>query len=169
MTRVNFISVPFKIESNSGLSQAEGLAKFSSAGIVLEFETKFLGLINTGVKESRLPLEEITEIKFKKGLFKIGTKIEIWMSTFQRLREVPNQNGKIVLKIPRDQHEKAREAVETLQRDLDKYQESLPPPQIPVRSLFGDDESETKELEPDEGRTNPLKTSELETEELDGN
>jgi len=48
MTIPTFTSVPFKAES--GLTQVDGIAKFSSAGIVLEFESKFIGLIKSGVK-----------------------------------------------------------------------------------------------------------------------
>lgn len=64
----SFTSVPFKTES--GLSQVNGVAKFSSAGIVLEFESKLFGLIGNGVKEVRLHLAEILDIKFRKGVFR---------------------------------------------------------------------------------------------------
>ena len=118
MKRVNFISIPFKIETEHGLTSGDGIAKFSSAGIVLEFEMKIIGLVKTGAKDVRLPLEEILDVKFKKGFFKYLTKIEIRMQSFLKLNEVPNQDGKIVLRIPRDQHEQAKEAVEILQKNL---------------------------------------------------
>ena len=149
MKRANFITIPFKMEAHQGLSQVDGLAKISVAGIVLEFETKFLGLVNTGVKEVRLPLEEITSIVFKKGFFRIGGKIEIRMSTFLKLSELPNKDGKIVLKIPRDQHADAKLAAELLTRHL--YFDELPPPQMPVGDLF-----ETDELVSDDFETNKL-------------
>ncbi|HNU07783.1 MAG TPA: hypothetical protein PKO33_08465, partial [Pyrinomonadaceae bacterium] len=79
----NFIAVPFKTES--GLSQIDGIAKFSPAGIVLEFESKFLGLIKGGVKENAIALEKLLDVKFRKGLFKIGTKIEIRLRSFAEL------------------------------------------------------------------------------------
>ncbi len=147
MKRVNFISIPFNIELHQGLSKAEGLAKISSAGIVLEFETKIFGLLNTGIKEARLPLEEISEVQFKKGFFKYGTKIEIRMQSFLKLSEVPNQDGKIILRIPRDQHEQAKEAVEFLWKNLREHDESLPPPQTPVRSLFESEDLDTSKLD----------------------
>ena len=50
----NFISVPFKTETSHGIAQVNGVAKFSPAGIVLEFEKKILGLISEGIKEARL-------------------------------------------------------------------------------------------------------------------
>ena len=77
-----FTTVPFKTESAHGLNQVNGVAKFSSAGIVLEFESKLFGLIGGGVKEVRLAKDEILDVKFRKGVFKRGAKIEIRTKNF---------------------------------------------------------------------------------------
>lgn len=146
MKQVNFISIPFKIETEHGLTSGDGIAKFSSAGIVLEFEMKIIGLVKTGAKDVRLPLEEILSVKFKKGFFKYLTKIEIRMQSFLKLSEVPNQDGKIILRIPRDQHKEANEAVEFLLKDIHDYNAALPPPQTPVKSLFDGDDLDTNKL-----------------------
>jgi hypothetical protein len=143
----NFISVPFKSKSDHGLSNIDGIAKFSGAGIILEFESKFIGLIKTGVKEVRLPLGEILDVKFRKGLFKRGAKIEIRMKTFQKLNEVPNKDGKITLSLLADDFDRGSEAVSRLQKDMGEYTE--PPPHTPVSRLFDDedeDEAETRKL-----------------------
>jgi hypothetical protein len=147
MKKVNFISIPFKIETEHGLTSGDGIAKISSAGIVLEFEMKIIGLVKTGAKDVRLPLEEILSVNFKKGFFKYGTKIEIRMQSFLKLSEVPNKDGKIILKIPRDQHEQAKEAVEILTKNLNAYVQSLPPPQMPVHSLFEPEDLTTNKLD----------------------
>lgn len=115
-----------------------GAAKFSSAGIVLEFESKLFGLISNGVKEARLPIAELLDIKFKKGLFKRGSKIEIRLKSVGLLSDLPNKDGKLILKLVPDDHESARKAVEQLQRVMAEYTAALPPPHIPVRSLFED-------------------------------
>lgn len=138
-----FTTIPFKTQSPQGFKEIEGIAKFSTAGIVLEFEAKILGLIKTGVKEVRLPLAEILDIKFKKGFLKFSAKIEIRLKSFAKLNELPSKDGKISLKIPRDDFERASETVKTLQKYLDEYNQSLPPPQVSVSELF---EDETKEL-----------------------
>jgi hypothetical protein len=65
---MSFTSVPFKTES--GFSTVNGVAKFSSAGVVLEFESKLFGILPGGVKEARLPLTEILDVKFRKGFLK---------------------------------------------------------------------------------------------------
>jgi hypothetical protein len=128
----------------SGISQVEGIGKFSPAGVVLEFEAKILGLVKTGVKEARLPLADILDVKFKKGFFKLGAKIEIRLKSFTKLNELPYENGKIKLKIRREDHQRAEEAVKTLQRYLDEANQTILPANISVSDLF---EDETKKLE----------------------
>jgi len=145
MSNINFISIPFKIDDN--FTQIAGVGKFSRAGIVMEYEGKMFGIIKSGVKESLIALDEILDIKFRKGLFRRGVKIEIRLKSFTKLSEMPNKDGKITLKISPDDFERGEEAVAKLQIDLTEHQESLPP-HTPVSRLFeGDDEFETKESE----------------------
>ena len=140
----NFTSIPFKTES--GLSQIEGIGKFSSAGIVLEFESKLFGLIKGGVKEIRLPLAELLDLKFRKGFFKRWARIEIRLKSFAKLSELPSSDGKITLKLQRDDFERARDAVEQMQSSLSEHHESLPPAHASVSRLFIDN-ADTKDLE----------------------
>ncbi|HXH70951.1 MAG TPA: hypothetical protein VNI60_11535, partial [Pyrinomonadaceae bacterium] len=75
------------------------------------------------------------------------------LKSFTKLSETPNKDGKITLKISRDDFERGEEAVAKLQKDLTEHQESLPPPQTPVSRLFeGDDEFETKEFESEKNK-----------------
>lgn len=143
----NFTSVPFKTKTDSGFTNINGVAKFSPAGIVLEFESKLLGLISTGVKEARIPIGELMDIKFKKGVLKRNSTIEIRLNSFVGLTNVPHNEGKITLKIERDDHDRARDAVKRLEKDKAEYLANLPPPEPPKRSLFGNSEDETQELD----------------------
>lgn len=138
----NFISVPFKTEGAHGLTTVDGIAKFSSAGIILEFETKIIGLVKTGVKEVRLPVGEILDIKFRKGFMKRFTKIEIRMKNFKQISEVPNEGGKVTLKLVYDDFERGQEAVARLHKDLVEFQELELPVHTPVSRLFDDSEDE---------------------------
>jgi hypothetical protein len=140
----SFISVPFKTES--GLSQVNGVGKFSSAGVVLEFESKLFGILPGGVKEARIPIAEILDVKFKKGVLKRGAKIELRMKTFGKLSQLPYKDGKLTLKLERDDYERGEEAVARLQKDMAEQQESEPPPHTPVSRLFDESEDETREL-----------------------
>lgn len=137
----NFISVPFKIDDN--FTQIAGVGKFSPAGVVLEYEGKIFGIIKSGVKEARIALDEILDVKFKKGFFKNGARIEIRLKSFARLQEVPNRDGKITLKIQRDDFERAQKAAENLNKDLLEHAASLPPTRTPVSRLFNEGENES--------------------------
>lgn len=143
-----FTSVPFKTESAHGITSYNGVAKFSSAGIVLEFEAKLFGLISNGVKEVRLPLSELLDVKFKKGVMKRGAKIEIRTKSFATLAALPNDNGRVTLKLVRDDFERGQEAVERIQKDMTEHAAQLPPTQTPVSVLFDESEDDTKELKP---------------------
>jgi hypothetical protein len=143
-----FISVPFKIpDAHSGFSKIDGLAKFSAAGIVLEFEAKLLGLMKTGVKEVRIPLSEILDLKVKSGAFDtkleklFGAKIEIRINSFTTLREIPNKDGRIILKILRSDRDLAEKAVRVIEEY--KTKPMLPRGESPVSLIY---EDETEEL-----------------------
>ena len=125
------------------------MAKFSRAGIVLEFESKIFGLIGTGVKEVRLPLAEILDISFKKGVFKRGAKIEVRSKNFAPLASLPNKDGRIKLQIAAADLERAEDAVEKLNEELAEYNRSLPPTNTSVGSLFdkSDEEGESQKTE----------------------
>ena len=135
-----FTSIPFKIDDN--FSQIAGVGKFSSAGIILEYEGKIFGIIKSGVKEARIALDEILDVKFRKGVFKRGAKIEIRLKNFSKLKEVPNRDGKIILKLERDDYERAEETVVKLQKDLAEHSENIPPVHTPVTKIFDDEEEE---------------------------
>ena len=142
----NFTSIPFKSESSHGLASVNGVAKFSSAGVVLEFESKLFGLISDGVKEARLSVDEIHDVKFKKGFFKRGAKIEIRTRSMAKLKELPNSEGKVTLKIQPDDFDRARDAVAQLHKDMAEKADALPPTHTPVSVLFDETEEETQEL-----------------------
>ena len=142
----SFTSVPFKTETHHGLSSINGVAKFSAAGIVLEFESKLFGLIAGGVKEVRLHLTDIFDVKFKKGVFRRSAKIEIRTTTITKLAELPNNDGKLILKVVADDIERAGEAVAKLQKDMSDEAAALPPSHTPVSVLFDESEDETQEL-----------------------
>ena len=140
----SFTSIPFKTES--GISHINGVAKFSSAGIVLEFESKLFGLISSGIKEARLAMIDILDVKFRKGVFRHGAKIEIRMKSLAKLSELPNKEGKVVLKLQSDDFVSARDAVARFQRDMSEHIENLPPAHTPVSVLFDESEDTTRDL-----------------------
>jgi hypothetical protein len=140
----SFTSIPFK--TDDGWWHANGIAKFSSAGVILEYETKFLGLVGAGVKEARIALADLLDVRFRKGVFKSNGKIEIRTKTFSTLAALPNKDGRLTLKLARDDYQDAADAVAKLQKDMAEYTASLPPTHTPVSVLFDESENETEEL-----------------------
>ncbi len=148
MQQPGFTAVPFSGDSSSGLASFNGIAKFSTAGIILEFEKKLFGLITDGVKEVRIPTEEILDIKFKKGIFRRSGKIELRTRSFSLQAELPSDNGKLRVKVKREDMQIAQEAVERMKKLVEEAAAALPPPQVPVSDLFEaeEDQAKTKEL-----------------------
>lgn len=144
MQKTNFISLPFRIDGahTGGFKTVEGMAKVSSAGIVLEFEAKIFGIMKTGIKEVRVPLSEIVDIKLQKRFFRMT--LEIWLNNFKTLSEVPNREGRIVIQIAKQDRDRAAEALKLVEKSAAE-QESIPP-RTPVSSLFDENEEETKKL-----------------------
>jgi hypothetical protein len=141
-----FISVPFNAASGSGVTEYNGIAKFSPAGIVFEFDSVVFGLIGGEVKEVRVALDEILDIKFRKGIYKIFANIQLRLKNFAKLSELPNYSGKVKLKIKREDYELAQEAVAKLQKGLTEQREFLLPSSPSVSHLFDESEDETKDL-----------------------
>lgn len=142
-----FITVPFKADSPNGMMSYRGIAKFSFAGIVIEYESKVLDMIGGEVKEVQIALDEIFDIRFRKGFYKFFGQIQIRLTNYKKISELPNKDGKIKLNIKRENYELAREAVEQMMRyiksgdpaslesadESDKY---LPPVKTSVNELF---------------------------------
>lgn len=159
-----FISVPFKASSSNGMTKYNGIAKFSPAGIVFEFDSVFLGLIGGEVKEVQVALDEILDIKFRKGIYKVLAQIKLRLKSFTKLSELPNHSGRVKLKIKREDFELAREAVEQILRYIsgvdtpltlpgsNDSNEQLPPAQTSVNELFDTEKLETE----DRRKTNKL-------------
>ena len=129
------------------MSETNGVAKFSSAGIVVEFESKLFGLIGGEVKEVGITLDEILDIKFCKGIYRFFAKIQLRLRNFAKLSALPNNSGKVELKIKREDFELAREAVEQTLRYMNQSHEQFPPAQTSVGELF-----DTKKLKSGESK-----------------
>ena len=146
-TKPQFISVPFKASSPNGIMEYNGIAKFSPAGIVVEYDSKFLGLIGGEVKEVRIALDDILDIKFRRGVYKFFARIHIRLQNLATLNQLPNDDGKAKLKIKREDFDLAERAVEQVLLFINENEkllsacdnganEHLPPAQVSVSELF---------------------------------
>jgi hypothetical protein len=142
-----FVTIPFKVEGD-GMERAEGLAKFSPVGIVLEFDTKFLGMIKTGYKDIRIPKSEIMDVKLVHGLFNSNfekffhTRIHIRLNNYLLMSEIPSKDGRIIMQINRRDRDLADLALVALEDKPTSIPEDL---LSGVRGLFGD-EAKTRDL-----------------------
>ena len=143
-----FKTIPFTTES--GLWKANGIAKFSAAGIILEFEPKLIGLVSTGIKEARLPIDDIFDVKFHKGMFRRGARIEVRTKSITGLKGLPVQDGKLKLKVLPEDFELAQKTAADFRRVFTDYMDTLPPPHTPVSALFEESEDATRKLDPEE-------------------
>ena len=67
--------------------------------------------------------------------------------TFATLAALPNNNGKVTLKLVRDDFERSQTAFEQIQKEMAGYAAELPPPHTPIGNLFQDEsEEETRPL-----------------------
>lgn len=139
----NYISISFKIDGSQtgGFKTVDGMAKVSSAGIVVEFEAKIFGLMKTGIKEVRIPLSEIEEIRVGKKFFK--HTLEIWLNNFKTLSEIPNRDGRIILQISKADRPRAEQAARILETARSETA-ALEILKSPVSRLF-DEPEETPE------------------------
>ena len=68
------------------------------------------------VKEVQISLDEIFDIRFRKGIYKFFGQIQLRLNNYQKISHLPNNDGKVKLDIKREDYELAKEAVEqTLQ------------------------------------------------------
>ena len=139
------------------MTEYNGIAKFSPAGIVFEFDSVLLGLIGGDVKEVQVALDEILDVRFRKGFYKFFAQIQIRLQSFTKLSQLPNYSGKVKLNIKREDFELAERAVEQILRsmneddslvlpDKDDSHEQLPPVPTSVNELFDTEKLDTEDV-----------------------
>src|ERR1035438_7155238 len=94
-------TVPFTIRNVfQGFAETEGILSVDGADLRLEFQTTdaVVGLLKSGVREVRLPLDGVEEVAFRKGWF--GCSLVIRVAGMRGASEVPNfKHGEIALSI----------------------------------------------------------------------
>ncbi|MFV0389569.1 MAG: hypothetical protein ACK5NT_12535 [Pyrinomonadaceae bacterium] len=109
---MNFISCPFKIHKS--ISSIYGIAKFSGAGIVIEYREKYIDLIDGELKEIRIPRNEINAAYFRKGFFPFSGYISVSINNLSRALALLTDDGTLKLKVKRKDIALANLAIEAL-------------------------------------------------------
>lgn len=127
-----FISLPFSIANvYQGFAEANGIAKASEAGLLLEFQVKdgLMGVLKSRIKEVQIPINEIFSVELQVIWF--VTRLIIRTKSMAILSDVPgNKAGQIALWIARKDREVARELVSVLrltmtQKELDSLNQEI--------------------------------------------
>jgi hypothetical protein len=97
--------------------------------------------MKTGIKEVRIPLAEIEEIRVVRKFF--THTLEIWLNNFRTLSEIPNKDGRIILQISKEDRTRAEQAARVLQTARAEH-DALEILNSPISRLFGNDEESTE-------------------------
>ena len=109
-----FISFAFSISDvHHGFAEVAGLGRASKYGLILEFETKYLGMLKSGVKEVGISISEIESVSLKEGWLK--TEMIVKAKGLRTLTDIPGSHqGQVKLRIPRKEREVAKHAASIL-------------------------------------------------------
>jgi hypothetical protein len=113
-----------------GLAECEGLLRLETLELVLEYQTRdsVLGIVKSGVREARIPRDQIASVTIEKGWFGTGTKIMIQTTRLKPVGDIPGMTqGRLVFGIA----SKDFPVAETLVADL-KLDSSLPTKPAPL-------------------------------------
>lgn len=110
-------TVPFTIRNVfQGFAETEGILSVDGTDLKLEFQTTdaVVGLLKSGVREVRLPLDGVEEIAFRKGWF--GCSLVVRVAGMRGASEVPNfKHGEFVLSISKKHSQAAADLVSSIQ------------------------------------------------------
>src|SRR5947207_9130113 len=110
-------TVPFTIRNvYQGFAETEGILSMDGADLKLEFQTtdNVVGLLKSGVREIRLPLDGVEEVCFQKGWF--GCSLVIRVAEMRGASEVPNfKRGEIALSIAKKHSKAAADFISSIQ------------------------------------------------------
>ena len=124
------ISVPFSIQDAfGGFGTAEGIFHFEDNKVKLELDSKFLGFIDTGIRELTFTLDQLVSIQFHKGWFNKRLILQARrLKTFEGITGA--KQGKLELCIARADADKAEQFASVFQsvlttREMDRLKDQI--------------------------------------------
>lgn len=119
----NSSPVPFRVtDINLGFQEAEGLLRFESNRLVIEYRIKdALGLsIKSDIKEIHLELKDLRSLEIRDWW--ITLRLSLSVRSMRSIEELPNaQSGEITLKIARKHRNALRDFVSRTRYALSEY------------------------------------------------
>ena len=98
-------TLPFTLDS--GLSQISGVLREGPNELIIEYQSKLLGLIRSEIKVVRIPYQDIEDVSSSSNLFQ--TQIRILLKTLRNIGDFPApKQGELVLAVDRKNRQQAR-------------------------------------------------------------
>ena len=102
--------VPFSIpNSTHGLSETTGIARLEKNELVLEYQVKdsVLGVIKSDVKERRVPISELVDVKYRKGF--LWPSMKFYARSMSVFEDIPgHEQGELQIHFERKHRTAAR-------------------------------------------------------------
>lgn len=105
----------------AGLSQVSGVVREGTDSLVVEYQSKLLGLIKSDIKVIQIPFREITNVAFSSNIFQ--AKLRIQLKTLRNIGDFPAQKqGDLELVIARANREEARRFASSVNLSVSRYE-----------------------------------------------
>lgn len=118
-------SLPFTLKS--GMYEVSGVVREDSKGVVIEYQTKLLGFIKSGIRILKIPFEEIQSVTYTSNIFQ--TKLRLQLKSLRSMGNFPvPKQGDLDLTIARKYRHLVRSFAYGLdlalyRRDIDEEEE----------------------------------------------
>jgi len=102
------IILPFKITNlYLGFAECNGILKILQNHLLIEYEIKdgIVNLVKSGIKQIKIPLDNMINIEYKKNIFL--SKIILSLKTLKGINDFPLEDNKLILNILRKYSELA--------------------------------------------------------------
>lgn len=107
-------AIPFTTQAYGGFGSINGLMRLDGAALVLEFQTKVLGVVKASPKEVRVPLDQIAAITLEEGWF--STTLRIQATSLTVWSGFPESDmGRVVLSLDQSERENARALIASVE------------------------------------------------------
>ncbi len=110
-------SLPFSISAYGGLGRADGLVRLEGHSVIVEFEVqdRLLGWFRSELKEQRIPLSEIDDIRLETRWFR-KPRLVVQTETMRVSRQIPgSQHGTFELTLEPGHELAARHLISTIE------------------------------------------------------
>ena len=105
----------------SGLSEVTGVIREDPDAIIIEYQSKLLGLVKSSIKSIQIPFREVEEVRYSSNLFQ--ARLRILLKTLRNMGDFPApKQGELVFKVSRKNREHARRFASSANLSASRYE-----------------------------------------------